>query len=119
MDEIKKYDGSVCKEGYYRFQTRNWFDLDRMRTADNAEQCFALVEELRTSGKHVLDESWISCVYWAGMTLSRWACGTLTAQDMLLSKHSPFKIVSKLEEAQKGFFFNYIEAGYLPSSLKS
>ena len=42
MDEIKKYDGSVCKEGYYRFQTRNWFDLDRMRTADNAEQCFAL-----------------------------------------------------------------------------
>ena len=51
MDEIKKYDGSVCKEGYYRFQTRNWFD--------NAEQCFALVEELRTSGKHVLDDSFV------------------------------------------------------------
>lgn len=59
MDEIKKYDGSVCKEGYYRFQTRNWFDLDRMRTADSAEQCFALVEELRTSGKHVLDDSFV------------------------------------------------------------
>lgn len=68
MDGIKKYDGSICKEGYYRFQTRSWFDLDRM-------------------------------------TLSRWACGTLTAQDMLLSKHSPFKIVSKLEEAHQGLLF--------------
>ena len=86
---------------------------------------FALVEELRISGKHVLDDNFVcakldNCVYWAGMTLSRWACGTLTAQGMLLlQKHNPFKFVSKLEEAQKGFFFNYIEAGYLPSSLKS
>lgn len=110
MDGIKKYDGSICKEGYYRFQTRSWFDLDRMRATANAEQCFALVEELRISGKHVLNDnfvsqSWINCVYWAGMTLSRWACGTLTAQDMLLSKHSPFKIVSKLEEAPQGLLF--------------
>lgn len=30
-----------------------------MRTADSAEQCFALVEELRTSGKHVLDDSFV------------------------------------------------------------
>ena len=49
MDGIKKYDGSICKEGYYRFQTRSWFDLDRMRATANAEQCFALVEELRIS----------------------------------------------------------------------
>lgn len=52
MDGIKKYDGSICKEGYYRFQTRSWFDLGRMRATANAEQCFALVEELRISGKH-------------------------------------------------------------------
>ena len=101
MDGIKKYDGSICKEGYYRFQTRSWFDLDRMRATANAEQCFALVEELRILSA----QSWINCVYWAGMTLSRWACGTLTAQDMLLSKHSPFKIVSKLEEAHQGLLF--------------
>lgn len=50
MDGIKKYDGSFCKEGYYRFQTRSWFDLDRMRATANAEQCFALVEELRILG---------------------------------------------------------------------
>lgn len=42
MDGIKKYDGSICKEGYYRFQTRSWFDLGRMRATANAEQCFAL-----------------------------------------------------------------------------
>lgn len=35
MDGIIKYDGSVCKEGYYRFQTRNWFNLDRMRATAN------------------------------------------------------------------------------------
>ncbi len=59
MDGIKKYDGSFCKEGYYRFQTRSWFDLDRMRATANAEQCFALVEELRISGKHVLDDNFV------------------------------------------------------------
>ena len=59
MDGIKKYAGSICKEGYYRFQTRSWFDLDRMRATANAEQCFALVEELRISGKHVLDDNFV------------------------------------------------------------
>ena len=59
MDGIKKYDGSICKEGYYRFQTRRWFDLDRMRATANAGQCFALVEELRISGKHVLDDNFV------------------------------------------------------------
>ena len=49
MDGIKKYDGSICKEGYYRFQTRS----------ANAEQCFALVEELRISGKHVLNDNFV------------------------------------------------------------
>lgn len=44
MSKVGKYDGSVCEEGYYRFQTRNWFDLERMRATANAEQCFALVD---------------------------------------------------------------------------
>lgn len=32
---------------------------DRMRATANAEQCFALVEELRISGKHVLDDNFV------------------------------------------------------------
>lgn len=62
-NNIKKYDGVVCKDGYYKFNIVGCsYDLNTMMEANNSEKSFALINDLSKQNDKVLDDNYIFSV---------------------------------------------------------